>query len=919
MKLSNSRLLAKESNVGLLIALLLTVLTLLQPYSITVKSWIILGFASCLIVYSTPRPLKGWKLFHFCSLACIFFVFGQLGYNLSIRETSSDTYAAILQTFGYEALWFSANHGELSRSISIIFIMAAVSLVLDRALSRRSYSSNLPSFYAGLFLVCLAGVGLIPGFHTEANKIGAAVKQLNNEKMLFKQTAPAFLEASLLTVGHRKLSVVVIVGEATSRWNTSLYGYPRRTFSPLEKIRDLIIFDDVVAPHTHTVPSLNLALTSAEFSPSIRPRVKRDRAYQLIADQGFNLSSTLSNFGCFLKSGSEQKACNTRTTQRHNAQLINASDLFDPAWYLNAYEDALKAWQKGLTPAEHYLQQGGPKGYDPSPGFSTQAYLRKYPDVALSGMNPLLHYLKFGIGEGRTIEQSQKESYYKDKQDLPMVPLVGALNAAGIKTYWFSNQNEYGLWENPISHHGKMATVSYFHRKSVGTRFEPGYWDGDLVSVALQKVKNLHPRSAMFLHFYASHGPYCGVVPKPVQWDGDLLSSLPPVAIFGKFTDVDKKRLNCYDAAIHYVAENIKRVVDWINLHDQPVILVYFSDHGDDAFSGKGHDSAGFTHKMAEVPLIIYFNEAAKAEYSSIFDTLTDHTAAPINVENIFDLILDLFAIRLHKHSTAERSIASSDFKPKSRFILDRGSTGYISYDALPTIPSDLADGYVAQKRQLQLLDRSLRNKVCAHRNNSLLKYLEAISLFECIEIDIILSNGAAMVHHDEDDPNGLPLEVLLALPRSSSTRLWLDVKNLSDSNVTILLNLLKRFDRDANNTLVEVSATMAGSRSVAMLRQAGHTVSYYLPTDLAKKCSNQDDSSECTAFRSKVEWDLRSGFNSLSFDAKVSRFVSTLKIPEHVSLSTWDLRASISDVSTRPDLNRYNMFIVPFASDYHH
>ena len=159
MKLFNSRLLAKESNVGLLIALLLTVLTLLQPFSITVKSWIILGFASCLIVYATPRPLKGWKLFHFCSLTCIVFVFGQFGYNLSIRETSSDTYAAILQTFGYEALWFSANHGELSISISIIFITAAVSLVIVRALSRRSYSSNLPSLYAGLLLVCLAGVG----------------------------------------------------------------------------------------------------------------------------------------------------------------------------------------------------------------------------------------------------------------------------------------------------------------------------------------------------------------------------------------------------------------------------------------------------------------------------------------------------------------------------------------------------------------------------------------------------------------------------------------------------------------------------------------------------------------------------------------------------------------------------------------
>src|SRR3546814_20736377 len=39
--------------------------------------------------------------------------------------------------------------------------------------------------------------------------------------------------------------------------------------------------------------------------------------------------------------------------------------------------------------------------YDPSPGFSTRRYLRANPDVAAAGMNPLVHYLRFGRGEGR--------------------------------------------------------------------------------------------------------------------------------------------------------------------------------------------------------------------------------------------------------------------------------------------------------------------------------------------------------------------------------------------------------------------------------------------------------------------------------------------------------------------------------------
>src|SRR3546814_11595423 len=51
--------------------------------------------------------------------------------------------------------------------------------------------------------------------------------------------------------------------------------------------------------------------------------------------------------------------------------------------------------------AEHYLRIGAQLLYDPSPGFSTRRYLRANPDVAAAGMNPLVHYLRFGRGEGR--------------------------------------------------------------------------------------------------------------------------------------------------------------------------------------------------------------------------------------------------------------------------------------------------------------------------------------------------------------------------------------------------------------------------------------------------------------------------------------------------------------------------------------
>lgn len=80
------------------------------------------------------------------------------------------------------------------------------------------------------------------------------------------------------------------------------------------------------------------------------------------------------------------------------AALIAASGLFDPEWY------ALQ--RPGVVPdaqpaAEHYLRDGAALGLDPGPGFSGARYLQAYPDVAAAGMNPLLHYLQYGRDEGR--------------------------------------------------------------------------------------------------------------------------------------------------------------------------------------------------------------------------------------------------------------------------------------------------------------------------------------------------------------------------------------------------------------------------------------------------------------------------------------------------------------------------------------
>jgi hypothetical protein len=76
-------------------------------------------------------------------------------------------------------------------------------------------------------------------------------------------------------------------------------------------------------------------------------------------------------------------------------ELRSPGPWFDPRWYLDENPDVAAA---GLPALEHYLLAGGFEGRDPCPGFSSHWYLRQYRDVKV---NPLLHFLRHGLAEGR--------------------------------------------------------------------------------------------------------------------------------------------------------------------------------------------------------------------------------------------------------------------------------------------------------------------------------------------------------------------------------------------------------------------------------------------------------------------------------------------------------------------------------------
>jgi glycosyltransferase involved in cell wall biosynthesis len=81
---------------------------------------------------------------------------------------------------------------------------------------------------------------------------------------------------------------------------------------------------------------------------------------------------------------------------------------FDADWYRHTYPDLGIA---GSDPFIHYMVSGWRASNNPSPRFSTSAYLERYPDIAQCDFNPFHHWILHGRDEGRTGGQAMLPAY----------------------------------------------------------------------------------------------------------------------------------------------------------------------------------------------------------------------------------------------------------------------------------------------------------------------------------------------------------------------------------------------------------------------------------------------------------------------------------------------------------------------------
>lgn len=664
----------------------------------------------------------------------------------------ADAVRAIAQTNVPEMLAYLRNIVSPLDTIAA----ASVAVLLAAAFPRKRYSLGfLPG--AAVAIVAVIGVGMAnAGSMAILVPIRLTIQQYHDEMDRF-HTVLAQRKATQISGANSSFegTAVVIIGESTSRRHMSRYGYFRPTTPSMDARGDsLIAFTDVISAHSHTVPALAAALTSAGSSP--------------------------------------------------------ATDFFSPG----------------------------------------------------------------------------------------SIDIVSLARGAGFNTSWLSNQNEFGIWDNPVAAMAKQTDDPRYLSSEVGKTFRRSHFDHELLQWLHGKLeKPAGRRNLVAVHLFTSHAPYCFNYPEEFGHFKEPLGR-QYLGNAGEPADV-----SCYDNGIMYIDRVLEEAIKVAAASPEPVVLLYFSDHGEAPLLNTAHESSKHSSYHIEIPLLLWANQAYAQSHVEMLAQARSNMHRPYSTGRLYHSLAQLLEIT-HPSVSERHSLFSTNLVDLPRSAIG----GTVKYDEW-SAANDYRENASVNVRNLGARKKS----VWAHRINSLGALSEAAATFGGIEMDVnfVGSDDCFHVYHPPAPDNFLTLsQMLAAASHRPDLQLWLDWKNATAQNIQAAIKCLDELDSRfgiRGRSLIETGsdAVFAETR---LLSRAGYSHGYYLPTEAAVACMKTCDEAGRRRLASQIQATVAAGgYSAITFDWQLADFVreqlGDWAKARNLSLYSWDMSiniASNNDVGTR-------------------
>ena len=538
------------------------------------------------------------------------------------------------------------------------------------------------------------------------------------------------------------------------------------------------------------------------------------------------------------------------------------------------------------------------------------------------------------------MKQSKENCSTKLKDKEHNLSVIDAFNKVKIDTYLFSTQGSLGGHNlgNKLVFNTKKKFFSSEenekknnNQKFLGNRYKSNLDDLKFFQKSICKNNEIfksNDPSLTLLHSYAGHGQYngyLGFLPSNVKFE--YPEYIQGRNFLGKDHD-NLRMVNEYDTAIRYIDSSLETVFNCTNAksksHSQPMIFIYFSDHGESPASGRGHDSMRLTYEMLHVPLIIYFNDEAYNLHREKFEKLKTLENKNITLRFISDLIIYLYDLDIQNKKSAQ--VYNSDkFKSLSskfiveRKILDNSITKlqtFWEYDKKLVEDNNFKRLFSKQDTSISLwqlknfLDsknisnrKNIKNLVCKHRANSFIEQYKASFSNKCFETDILFLKDKTISAHGIENDTGLIFDNFLYSNYGKNT-VWFDSKNLDRSeNCKYALSWFKKNSKRFESILVETpTRSIKNNKNIEWIECINKInninnveIAYYMPTNDLLSCSLINISSskkkECDMNFTEINQFLeRLNINNITFDSSGYQAIKNFSKFKNFKWHTWHI-----------------------------
>ena len=514
--------------------------------------------------------------------------------------------------------------------------------------------------------------------------------------------------------------------------------------------------------------------------------------------------------------------------------------------------------------------------------------------------------------------------YQKEKKVLPLtiieskrLSITDLLSKINIKTNLYSNQGKSGSWNLASSIIFKNAIKSFSIKnilagnssdaqdKPLDHHYFDKIFDEKIKVISKDKV------SLDVFHSYAGHGPYRNFIEEKFKKNVDnFYDKFNTVSIFGESKFFLSNQLEQYDSAIKYIDFSISNVIKKIKYLNKPIVLIYFSDHGESPFTARGHDSSRFISEMARIPFLMYFNDKAKNLRPDLFQKYKNISVKKNTgtLEQLPSTILDILTVEIDSPSFfVNKMFSPVGYEAKKKPILIRkigNNYSYVKINDFDILDENYIDStddatknYVYSKKY-----ESKDLGICYHRSNTIAKLIRGNFNSNCIEVDISVKDNKLFINHPPSKYTNLTINVLEKIV-GPTTKLWIDGKNLDEpKNCDLVLDYFNNNHKLSKNTLIEFPSRTKGNQKlykcISNLKSLGIHISFYVPTKLGNECNllssrdkNYLNSKECIKFINVIKNAIDTNYyTDISFDYKIYNLIKVLEYHKWFKLNTWNI-----------------------------